>query len=113
MVSNKTRINSIAIVEFIKKNEKQNISYHVLSNSFNKDDPNYEIPDRNSPREEQRKWFVELCTKFIEEYVTESKDVDTLVQQMEQLGQRNTSQQYMCRVEGCDQKYVFHSIRVK
>ncbi|CAB3994606.1 Hypothetical predicted protein, partial [Paramuricea clavata] len=76
-------------------------------------EPKYDIPDRDSPREDQRKWFVELCTKFIEEYVTESKDVDTLVQQVEQLGQRNTTQQYMCRVEGCNQKYVFHSIRVK
>lgn len=77
------------------------------------DDPNYEIPDRNVPKEDQRKWLVELCLKYIEEYVTESSDVHSLVQQVGEMGNHDTPKQLMCRFNGCDRKYVIHSARVK
>ena len=77
------------------------------------EDPNYKIPDRNVPKEDQRKWLVELCLKYIEEYVTESSDVDSLVKQVEEMEIQDTFTQLMCRFNGCERKYIIHSARVK
>ena len=62
---------------------------------------------------------MEICRRYVEEYVIQSDEVDRLVQRIghfqEQLQEMDASRitGFACTVTGCEVKYVSHSNRVK
>ena len=77
------------------------------------------FPDKNVTKDIQRKWLMEICRRYVEEYVMQSDEVDRLVQRIgnfqEQLQEMDASRitGFACRVTRCEMKYVSHSNRVK
>ena len=67
----------------------------------------------------KKKWLMEICRRYVEEYVMQSDEVDRLVQRIghfqEQLQEMDASRitGFACRVTGCEVKYVSHSNGVK
>ena len=64
-------------------------------------------------------WPLEMCICYVETYVMRSDEVDTLVQRVKEFEEQrqeieaNRSSGYICRVSGCDAKYISYSNRVK
>ena len=62
---------------------------------------------------------MEMCIGYMEIYVMPSDEVNTLVQRVKEFEEHhremeaNRSSGYICRVSGCDVKYISHSNRVK
>ena len=83
------------------------------------DHPNYDIPDNHVTKGLQRKWLMEICTGYVETYVMPSDEVNTLVQKVKEFEEHrqeveaNRLSGYICRISGCDVKYVSHSSWVK
>ena len=96
-----------------------NIFLHAFTIIF-LDQPNYDIPDNYVTKSIQRKWLMEICTKYVEQYVMPiNVEVDALVQNFEKYQDQQKEMEesratgFICRVDGCEKKYVNHSNRVK
>lgn len=76
------------------------------------DSPNYDVPDKNVPKEERRKWLMDLCVKYINKFLINFK-VDPLMQQMQNIHEQTKNPKFVCRIEECSKTYVHHSTRVK
>lgn len=74
--------------------------------------PNYDITDSSVPKNIQRKWLIELCMRYIREYVMPNKEVESIVQHVQELEDDNSSG-FTCRISGCKKKFVGHSSRVR
>ena len=70
------------------------------------------IPSVNKPKEECRKWLLDLCTKFVHTYLLEEETVLPIISSINDLNESRKSG-YICRFEGCHSKYILHSARVK
>ena len=64
-------------------------------------------------KEGRRKWLHELCLKYVETYLTTGSEVEPLVQQVHELAGALDEDGFLCRVDGCDKRYVHHSSIVK
>jgi hypothetical protein len=76
------------------------------------DTPSYDVPGKSIPKEDRRKWLLELCVQHVNKFLLNFQ-VDPLLQQMQYLHNEVSSHEFLCRVEGCTMKYVHHSMRVK
>lgn len=70
------------------------------------------MPDNSVAKMVQQKWLLELCESLIEHYVLSQTSVVGLVGQMESLDEARNPP-FVCRAEGCDASYVYHSGRVR
>jgi hypothetical protein len=70
-----------------------------------------DIPNKNVDRETRRKWFMELCQKYVEKYLGFS-EVGELVDHTTNL-QVNAKGPFPCRIGGCERQFVYHSGRVR
>jgi len=74
--------------------------------------PNYDIPDNSVPKDERRRWLMDLCVKYTQTYFLESRDIQPLAQQVQELHD-SLKLGFICRLDGCDKSYIHHSARVK
>lgn len=75
------------------------------------DVPNYTVPDKDVPKVDRRKWLLELCVHYVQKFLINC-EVQPLMLQMQKLDE-TSSDEFACRTEGCNKKYVHHSTRVK
>ncbi|CAB3997520.1 hypothetical protein AC249_AIPGENE16794 [Paramuricea clavata] len=56
------------------------------------------------PREDRRKWFLELCVQYVNKFLI-NFEVEPFLQA--------STDTFPCRIEGCTKMYAHHSMRVK
>lgn len=76
------------------------------------DQPDLVLPDETVNKPTQAKWLLDVCEAFVNKYVFEEGDIDSLVQQTHQLELASLGH-YECRAEDCDKVFVYHSARVR
>ena len=76
------------------------------------DSPNITLISINEEKIVKRKWLIDICSEFAEEYILSVDDMATLVAQTCELHSRPQSE-FICRHSDCDNTYVYHSGKVK
>jgi hypothetical protein len=75
------------------------------------DKPSYSVPENDVPEETRRKWLLELCVKYVHEYLI-SFEVEPIVKQL-QIQDEAMGAKFAYRSEECTKNFVHHSMRVK
>ena len=79
---------------------------------FFQDSPNVIIWDSTVPGPTQGKWLLDICKEHVKRFVFNTDEMSTLVEQTDQLQQAENGR-WICRAEGCEASYKFHSGRVR
>ncbi|CAB3990217.1 Hypothetical predicted protein, partial [Paramuricea clavata] len=76
-----------------------------------KDKPNMTMPTSDVGKENRGRWFLELCQKYIDQYIG-GEEISGLVEKVGELNAKSHGP-FLCRFEGCQYKSAYHSTRVK
>ena len=79
---------------------------------INIDSPNITLPDVNEEKIAKRKWLIDVCLQYVDKFILNVNEIDTLVTQTCELHSR-LQVHSKCRYSNCDNTYVYHSGRVK
>jgi hypothetical protein len=88
------------------------------------DKPNYSVPENDVPEETRRKWLLELCVKYVHEYLI-SFEVEPIVKQLQILDEamgakfaqicKCNLQKWLCNSIGIGTSkplYIYYSIYI-